>query len=178
MSEMYAFIDAGYATVAADTAAAPALTRNYQTPLITAAIEMAAHNLNLPPGAIFRSYRSSNYTSAEFATVLKGLGIRQSAGRTGICYGKAPARVGECGHQGRAGQPDRIPGTEEGRKRYCAVHRASAQSNAPSLRTRVPDSARGPRRVSESAGSGINNTNSSVRKTRGSPGCGRGTGAG
>jgi putative transposase len=59
---------------------------NYRTPLITAAIEMAARNINLPGGAIFHSDRGSNYTSGEFAAVLDRLGIRQSVGRTGICF--------------------------------------------------------------------------------------------
>jgi putative transposase len=68
-----------------------AMDDNYQTPLITAAIEMAARNMDLPPGAIFHSDRGSNYTSAEFAAVLKKLGIRQSVGRTGICYDNALA---------------------------------------------------------------------------------------
>jgi putative transposase len=68
-----------------------AMDDNYQTPLITAAIEMAARNLDLPVGAIFHSDRGSNYTSAEFAAALKGLGIRQSVGRTGICYDNALA---------------------------------------------------------------------------------------
>jgi putative transposase len=64
---------------------------NYRTPLITTAIEMAARNLALPPGAVFHSDRGSNYTSAEFAAVLEGLGIRQSVGRTGICLDNALA---------------------------------------------------------------------------------------
>ena len=68
-----------------------AMGDNYKTPLITAAIEMAARNAVLPAGAIFHSDRGSNYTSAEFAGVLKGLGIRQSVGRTGICYDNALA---------------------------------------------------------------------------------------
>jgi transposase InsO family protein len=68
-----------------------AIDDNYKTPLITAAIEMAARNLDLPPGAVFHSDRGSNYTSAEFAGVLEGLGIRQSVGRTGICYDNALA---------------------------------------------------------------------------------------
>jgi putative transposase len=59
---------------------------NYRTPLITSAIEMAARNLGLPADAIFHSDRGSNYTSAEFAAVLERLGIRQSVGRTGICF--------------------------------------------------------------------------------------------
>ncbi len=68
-----------------------AMADNYKTPLITAAIEMAARNVGLPDGAIFHSDRGSNYTSAEFAGVLERLGIRQSVGRTGICYDNALA---------------------------------------------------------------------------------------
>jgi transposase InsO family protein len=63
-----------------------AMDDNYRTPLITAAIEMAARNLDLPADAIFHSDRGSNYTSGEFAAVLERLGIRQSVGRTGICF--------------------------------------------------------------------------------------------
>jgi putative transposase len=68
-----------------------AIDDNYKTPLITAAISMAARNLDLPPGAVFHSDRGSNYTSAEFGAVLAGLEIRQSVGRTGICYDNALA---------------------------------------------------------------------------------------
>src|ERR1022692_2638523 len=68
-----------------------AIDDNYKTPLIAAAIQMAARNLALPPGAVFHSDRGSNYTSAEFGAVLKGLDIRQSVGRTGICYDNALA---------------------------------------------------------------------------------------
>ncbi len=66
-----------------------AMDDNYKTPLIIGAIEMAARNLNLPEGAVFHSDRGSNYTSAKFAGVLEELGIRQSVGRTGICYDNA-----------------------------------------------------------------------------------------
>jgi putative transposase len=64
---------------------------NYKTPLITAAVKMAARNVSLPRDAVFHSDRGSNYTSAEFARELASLGIRQSVGRTGICYGNALA---------------------------------------------------------------------------------------
>ena len=66
-----------------------AMDDNYKTPLISRAIEMAARNLDLPEGAVFHSDRGSNYTSAEFAGLLKNLGITQSVGRTGICYDNA-----------------------------------------------------------------------------------------
>jgi putative transposase len=66
-----------------------ATAEHYKTSLITAAVTMAATNLDLPHGAIFHSDRGSNYTSAEYAAILDTLGIRQSVGRTGICYDNA-----------------------------------------------------------------------------------------
>jgi transposase InsO family protein len=63
-----------------------AMDDNYRTPLITSAIEMAARNAALPEDAVFHSDRGSNYTSGEFAAALERLGIRQSVGRTGICF--------------------------------------------------------------------------------------------
>lgn len=68
-----------------------AMDDNYKTPLIEAAIEMAARNQDLADGAIFHSDRGSNYTSAQFAETLKKYNIRQSVGRTGICYDNAMA---------------------------------------------------------------------------------------
>ena len=68
-----------------------AMDDHYRTPLISRAIQNAARNRKLADGAIFHSDRGSNYMSAEFADVLRGLGLRQSAGRTGICYDNAMA---------------------------------------------------------------------------------------
>jgi putative transposase len=68
-----------------------AMADNYKTPLIEAAIEMAARNHRLAENAIFHSDRGSNYTSAQFAKTLKRLTLRQSVGRTGICYDNAMA---------------------------------------------------------------------------------------
>lgn len=68
-----------------------AMADNYKTPLITDAIRMAARNIDLPPGAVFHSDRGSNYTSDEYATTLKTLGITHSVGRTGICFDNALA---------------------------------------------------------------------------------------
>lgn len=68
-----------------------AMSDNYKTPLIEAAIEMAARNHRLAGDAIFHSDRGSNYTSARFANTLKKLKLRQSVGRTGICYDNAMA---------------------------------------------------------------------------------------
>lgn len=68
-----------------------AMDNNYKTPLICAAIDMAARNGAIAVGAIFHCDRGSNYTSEEFAKKLLSLGIRQSVGRTGICYDNAMA---------------------------------------------------------------------------------------
>jgi transposase InsO family protein len=68
-----------------------AMGDHYRTPLIAKAIRMAARNIALPDGAIFHSDRGSNYMSAEFASELAALGIRQSVGRTGICFDNALA---------------------------------------------------------------------------------------
>jgi putative transposase len=63
-----------------------AMGDNYRTPLIQEAIMMAVRNGRVCRGAIFHSDRGSNYTSREFAATLKQFRMRQSVGRTGICY--------------------------------------------------------------------------------------------
>jgi putative transposase len=68
-----------------------AMDDNYKTGLIDAAIDMAARNHRLATDAIFHSDRGSNYTSTHFAATLKKHGVRQSVGRTGICYDNAMA---------------------------------------------------------------------------------------
>jgi len=68
-----------------------AMGDHYRTPLIIAAIEMAAQNVELPPGAVFHSDRGSNYTSEEYRRVLERLHMARSVGRTGICYDNALA---------------------------------------------------------------------------------------
>jgi putative transposase len=68
-----------------------AMGDNYKTPLITEALHRAAATIPLEPGATFHSDRGSNYTSREFAAALAGLNLRQSVGRTGICYDNAMA---------------------------------------------------------------------------------------
>ncbi len=68
-----------------------AMGDNYKTPLISAAIDMAARNNRIAPEAIFHSDRGSNYTSEEFANTLATHNMQQSVGRTGICYDNAMA---------------------------------------------------------------------------------------
>jgi putative transposase len=68
-----------------------AMDDNYKTPLIERAIAMAARDHRLADQAIFHSDRGSNYTSTQFAETLKRHRLRQSVGRTGICYDNAMA---------------------------------------------------------------------------------------
>lgn len=68
-----------------------AMDDHFRTPLISRAVRNAARNRKLAAGAVFHSDRGSNYMSLEYAGVLKGLGLRQSAGRTGICYDNSMA---------------------------------------------------------------------------------------
>ncbi len=68
-----------------------AMDDHYKTPLVSAALDAAVRNGMLGADAIFHSDRGSNYTSAEFGDKLCSLGIRQSVGRTGICYDNAMA---------------------------------------------------------------------------------------
>lgn len=59
--------------------------------LVCDAISMAAGNGKIEPDAIFHSDRGTQYTSAEFTTHLRGLGIRSSMGRRGQCWDNALA---------------------------------------------------------------------------------------
>ena len=68
-----------------------AMADHYKTSLISAAIDAAARNYVFAADAIFHSDRGSNYTSAEFGDKLVSLGVRQSVGRTGVCWDNAMA---------------------------------------------------------------------------------------
>jgi putative transposase len=68
-----------------------AIDERYPAGLISAAVRMAAERIEIPEGAIFHSDRGSQYTSHEFAEVLRSYGIRQSVGRTGVCFDNAAA---------------------------------------------------------------------------------------
>jgi putative transposase len=64
---------------------------HYKTALIVAALDSAAGAIEIRPECIFHSDRGSNYTSYDFATKLTGLRMRQSVGRTGVCWDNAMA---------------------------------------------------------------------------------------
>ena len=64
---------------------------HYKTPLIASALDMAATNIEIADGCIFHSDRGSNYTSYEFGKKIKDMDMRQSVGRTGVCWDNAMA---------------------------------------------------------------------------------------
>jgi putative transposase len=64
---------------------------HYKTSLITTALDSAAGTIDIQPGCVFHSDRGSNYTSYEFAAALTDRNMRQSVGRTGICWDNAMA---------------------------------------------------------------------------------------
>lgn len=64
---------------------------HYKTSLIATALDSAAGAIDLQPGCVFHSDRGSNYTSYEFATKISHMNMRQSVGRTGICWDNAMA---------------------------------------------------------------------------------------
>lgn len=68
-----------------------AMDDHYKTPLIQEALHHSADRLEFAPDAIFHSDRGSNYTSYDFAVTITELGLRQSVGRTGICYDNSMA---------------------------------------------------------------------------------------
>lgn len=133
-----------------------AMDNHYKTPLITEAIQMAARNLDLPAGAVFYSDRGSNYTSVEFATALEELGIRQSVGRTGICFDNALAESFNAAVKVERVHRTVYPTRKKARDDIARYIEIRYNRLRLQFRARVPDSARGPRPVSDYAGSGMN----------------------
>ena len=95
-------------------------------------------------GAIFHSDRGSNYTSAEFAGVLNGLGIRQSVGRTGICYDNAMAESFFAALKTERVHRTQYPDPRTRPPGYCPLHRTPLQYQQTPLGTRLQDPARSP----------------------------------
>lgn len=62
-----------------------------RTDLVVDAAEMAYRNHQLENNCIFHSDRGTQYTSEQFASWLAGHNMRQSLGRTGICFDNALA---------------------------------------------------------------------------------------
>lgn len=68
-----------------------AMADHHRAELVVDAVKMAAGRGDLQPGCIMHTDRGSEYTSSEFRRVIGELDLRQSMGRTGICYDNAAA---------------------------------------------------------------------------------------
>lgn len=83
------------------------MAEHFRAALPAAALDMAAARADIAAEAIFHSDRGSNYTSYDFAKKLRQLGMRQSVGRTGVCWDNAMAESffgalkNECVHRHR-----------------------------------------------------------------------------
>jgi transposase InsO family protein len=61
--------------------------------LCVQALEMAHRNGHVLPDAIFHSDRGCQYTSGAYNRAARRLGVRQSMGRTGVCWDNAQAET-------------------------------------------------------------------------------------
>ncbi|WYB40401.1 IS3 family transposase [Streptomyces sp. GD-15H] len=68
-----------------------AMADHHRASLVVDALKMAHGRGSLQPGCITHSDRGSEYTSAEFRSEIRELGLRQSCGRTGSCFDSAAA---------------------------------------------------------------------------------------
>lgn len=68
-----------------------ATAEHMRADLVIDALGVAARNHDLAIGCVFHSDHGSQYTSAEFRKQLETLRMRQSLGRTGICFDNALA---------------------------------------------------------------------------------------
>ncbi|MGW5974035.1 IS3 family transposase [Streptomyces sp. NPDC055185] len=68
-----------------------AMADHHRAGLVVDALRMAAGQGGLKEGCITHSDRGAEYTSREYRALIKGLGLRQSMGRTGSCYDNAAA---------------------------------------------------------------------------------------
>lgn len=68
-----------------------AVADHYRTELVLDALRMAIARRNPPEGVIFHADRGSQYTGKDFVDFCKINNVRNSVGRTGICFDNAAA---------------------------------------------------------------------------------------
>jgi putative transposase len=68
-----------------------AMADHHRAELVVDALKAAGLRGELKPGCIMHTDRGSEYTSGEFRQQIRELSLRQSMGRTGICYDNAAA---------------------------------------------------------------------------------------
>ena len=130
-----------------------AMDDNYKTPLIEQAIEMAARN---PLAARRYSTRTAAATTrpASSPATLKKHKLRQSVGRTGICYDNAMAESFFAALKNERVYRTQYPTREHARRDIVGT--SNYYNSTSPLRTPVPDPAAGLRRVPEPAARSVN----------------------
>lgn len=68
-----------------------AVADHMRTELVENALRMALDRRRPAPGVIFHSDRGSQYTSGSFVALCRSRGVRNSVGRTGVCFDNAVA---------------------------------------------------------------------------------------
>ncbi|MFC5779552.1 DDE-type integrase/transposase/recombinase [Streptomyces aureus] len=136
-----------------------AMADHHRAGLVVDALRMAAGRGGLKGGCIAHSDRGPEYTSREYRTPIRELGLRQSMGRTGSCYDNAAAESffgllkAEIGttiwasHEAARADVFRFIEVEykDPDKRYPTAH-SLAQALRPLDHTHVPSTA-GPSRI-------------------------------
>jgi putative transposase len=137
-----------------------AMDDNYKTPLIVEALTRAADSTTLVPDAIFHSDRGSNYCSHEFAATITEAGMRQSVGRTGICYDNAMAESFFAALKNDRIHLHSVPDTRARTRRHCSLHRVLVQQEPAPLWVGLQISPGSLQRVDARPASGIARNNS------------------
>ena len=94
------------------------LQRDPTTDGAIAALAMARDRGRLAPAAIFHSDHGTQYTSTAFQGWCQAAGVRQSMGRTGVCYDNAVAEAFFATLKGDLGRTQRYESRDEAR---CAI---------------------------------------------------------
>jgi putative transposase len=107
--------------------------------LVIDALEMAHRNGEFAAEAIFHSDRGCQYTSEAFARCCGRLEVRQSMGRTGVCWDNAPGRDILRQPQSRMHLPHRARQPRARTTHPRTLDRDQVQPAPPPLRARLPD---------------------------------------
>jgi hypothetical protein len=143
-----------------------AMADHMRTDLICDALDMAARNHTLAEHCIFHSDRGTQFTSSQFADKLQQLGLRQSLGRTGICYDNAMAESFFGVLKNELIYRTVYPTRKKAREDIARYIEHSIIIDVSTLDSATKPPARGQNRVPKPADGSIKQTKTAVRKTR------------
>jgi len=124
-----------------------AIADHMRTELVTDALDMAARNHRLTTGAVFHTDRGSPIHVGRVRRTLLET-PRHAFGRADRCVFRQCCRgIVQCRRQGRTRQPHRLSHQKARAKGHHPVHRTPLQYSKASLRTGIPNPARGLQRL-------------------------------